>query len=408
MRKFLMIASAAAMAVSMPAVAKEKGGGGGKPEKHQGGGHGGGGHGGGGQGGGGGKEHKEHRGGGGGGGGWERHGVGGGDRHFEHARKNSEKRFEERRKWAEKRHEERGKRFEDDRKHAEKRFEERRKFAEKRREAREKRFEQREKWAEKAEKRQEKAWKQEAKRERFVSGEDRREFRRMRGEDRRLDGYDHRYQQRYADNFGGACPPGLAKKNNGCLPPGQAKKMYNGARYFSAGQVLPLEYYSDYNIPSQYQSWYQDSPEHYYRYDDGGYIYQVDRQSNLIESLIPLLGGGFGVGQLLPAGFDAYNLPMQYRDDYQDSDEAYYRYGDDAIYQVDPQTNMIESIVALLAGDLNVGSLLPSGYDTYNLPMEYRDQYVDDEDSMYRYADGNIYEVDPQTQIIEQIVASLV
>lgn len=25
------------------------------------------------------------------------------------------------------------------------------------------------------------------------------------------------------------CPPGLAKKHNGCLPPGQAKKMYRDA-----------------------------------------------------------------------------------------------------------------------------------------------------------------------------------
>ena len=25
----------------------------------------------------------------------------------------------------------------------------------------------------------------------------------------------------------GGCPPGLAKKNNGCLPPGQAKKRYS-------------------------------------------------------------------------------------------------------------------------------------------------------------------------------------
>jgi Ni/Co efflux regulator RcnB len=31
----------------------------------------------------------------------------------------------------------------------------------------------------------------------------------------------------------GGCPPGLAKKENGCLPPGQAKKRY------SVGQVLP-------------------------------------------------------------------------------------------------------------------------------------------------------------------------
>jgi len=31
----------------------------------------------------------------------------------------------------------------------------------------------------------------------------------------------------------GNCPPGLAKKNNGCLPPGQAKKMW------AVGQPLP-------------------------------------------------------------------------------------------------------------------------------------------------------------------------
>lgn len=27
----------------------------------------------------------------------------------------------------------------------------------------------------------------------------------------------------------GGCPPGLAKKHNGCLPPGQAKKVYRDA-----------------------------------------------------------------------------------------------------------------------------------------------------------------------------------
>jgi hypothetical protein len=29
---------------------------------------------------------------------------------------------------------------------------------------------------------------------------------------------------------GGKCPPGLAKKNNGCMPPGQAKKWKKGYR----------------------------------------------------------------------------------------------------------------------------------------------------------------------------------
>lgn len=39
------------------------------------------------------------------------------------------------------------------------------------------------------------------------------------------------YQPLYA---AGNCPPGLAKKNNGCLPPGQAKKLW------TVGQVLPV------------------------------------------------------------------------------------------------------------------------------------------------------------------------
>lgn len=33
----------------------------------------------------------------------------------------------------------------------------------------------------------------------------------------------------YTEEFrGGHCPPGLAKKNNGCMPPGQAKKWQRG------------------------------------------------------------------------------------------------------------------------------------------------------------------------------------
>lgn len=41
----------------------------------------------------------------------------------------------------------------------------------------------------------------------------------------------HRY---WVETYGrGKCPPGLAKKGNGCLPPGQAKKRY------AVGHVLP-------------------------------------------------------------------------------------------------------------------------------------------------------------------------
>ena len=40
------------------------------------------------------------------------------------------------------------------------------------------------------------------------------------------------YRNEYA---AGRCPPGLAKKNNGCLPPGQAKRMWN------MGEPLPRQ-----------------------------------------------------------------------------------------------------------------------------------------------------------------------
>ncbi len=114
------------------------------------------------------------------------------------------------------------------------------------------------------------------------------------------------------------------------------------------------------------------------------------------------------MGQPLPAGYDVYNVPMQYRDTWYDNDESLYRYGDNAIYRVDSDSGMIDGIVALLAGDLNVGQALPSGYDAYNLPLDYRDEYRDDDDHLYRYADGNIYQVDAKTQMIQAIVEMLV
>ena len=69
----------------------------------------------------------------------------------------------------------------------------------------------------------------------------RKDDRKERREDVRVGGYfddRHRTEARsyYTQNYGDArgCPPGLAKKNNGCLPPGQAKK-------YSVGQPLPRE-----------------------------------------------------------------------------------------------------------------------------------------------------------------------
>jgi hypothetical protein len=216
-----------------------------------------------------------------------------------------------------------------------------------------------------------------------------------------IDPRSYRDGDRRTASYGGDCPPGLAKKNNGCMAPGQAKKS------FGLGDRVQQAWFGGYNVPAQYSAFYQDTPDSYYRYGDEGYIYRVDSQTDLVSGLVPLLGGGFSVGQPLPAGYDVYNVPYQYRDDYYDTDESYYRYGDDAIYEVDPQSGVIESIVALLAGDMNVGQALPSGYDAYNVPLDYRDEYQDTDESMYRYADGNIYQVDTKTQIIQAIVEML-
>jgi hypothetical protein len=232
------------------------------------------------------------------------------------------------------------------------------------------------------------------------AGEDRRDFRRIgreREDYRSLSDY-RPGEPRFAgyDRF---CPPGLARKGNGCLPPGQAKKL------FARGQRIERNWFDGYRVPAAYQGFYQDSPDYYYSYDDSGYIYRADRGSDLISAIIPLFGGGFGIGQPLPAGYDAYNVPMQYRDDYYDTDDSLYRYGDNAIYRVDNQSGMIEGIVALLGGGgLNVGQELPDGYDAYNLPMDYRDEYQDGDEYNYRYADGNIYQVDTKTQIIQAIM----
>ncbi|MGZ8346953.1 MAG: hypothetical protein ACXWUP_07580, partial [Allosphingosinicella sp.] len=178
--------------------------------------------------------------------------------------------------------------------------------------------------------------------------------------------------------YGRNCPPGLAKKRNGCLPPGQARKSIRLGDRFEPARHRAMA------LPARHRDLYYDTPAYNYRYGDEGYIYRVDSGTNMISGLIPLLGGGFAVGQAMPAGYDVYNLPIQYRDTWQDSDDAYYRYGDNGIYQVDPQSGTIEGIVALLAGDMSVGESLPTGYDAYNVPLPYRDRYSDDDDHLYR------------------------
>ncbi|MDQ3078720.1 MAG: hypothetical protein M3R03_01815 [Pseudomonadota bacterium] len=241
-----------------------------------------------------------------------------------------------------------------------------------------------------------------------AKGRDKREARAMRDLDRRDDRV-RNDDRRFADNgsgrdFGGFndnCPPGLAKKNNGCLPPGQAKKMIGASLPASLGSRM---------LQGPLSQWYRDNDQYMYR-NDGDYIYRVNRQGGLIDALFPFQDRDYSyynVGTAYPADYNFYNVPQQYQSFYADNNDFNYRYGDGAIYQVDRSNNTISSIVALLAGDLGVGQQLPSTYSTYNVPMAYRDRYYDTPDAQYRYNDGYIYRADPKTQLITAVIDALV
>ena len=216
--------------------------------------------------------------------------------------------------------------------------------------------------------------------------------------DRRYAGFNSgRGYTGYADN----CPPGLAKKNNGCLPPGQAKKFI--------GAALPV-YLGSQMLDGPFRQWYQDNDQYTYR-GDGDYIYRVNRQGGLVDALFPYQDRDYSyydVGSAYPADYNFYNVPQQYQSYYPDGNDYNYRYGDGAIYQVNRSDNMISSIVALLAGDLGVGQQLPADYGVYNVPMAYRDRYYDTPEASYRYNDGYIYQADPKTQLITAVIDALV
>lgn len=96
--------------------------------------------------------------------------------------------------------------------------------------------------------------------------------------------FDRQRQVFGADRFAQrarGCPPGLARKNNGCLPPGQARRL-------GVGDRLP-SYLSGYNIPVRYQDRYRDGRDYSYRYDDDQ-IYRVNRRSGVIDEIISVLG----------------------------------------------------------------------------------------------------------------------
>lgn len=134
---------------------------------------------------------------------------------------------------------------------------------------------QEEKYEKRAEKREEKSEKHAAKRQRediragsYFNDQDRMHARQY-------------YAQQYGD--GRRCPPGLAKKNNGCMPPGQARR-------WAVGQPVPRDVVF-YSVPQPLMVQLPPAP-YGYRYGRiGNDIVLVQQQNNLIvDIIIGLLG----------------------------------------------------------------------------------------------------------------------
>ena len=226
---------------------------------------------------------------------------------------------------------------------------------------------------------------------------------RVRGDNDRVRVRDFdRFQARFADNRAlgliDGCPPGLAKKNNGCLPPGQAKKL--------VGTVIPTALRSSF-LPDPLRNYWSDNDDYYYRYNKDGYLYQVNRDNNLIASLLPLFGGGYTLGQTFPYQSSAYYMPSYYQPFYQDTADSWYRYNDGYVYAIDPYSGMIDNIIPTYDYGYGVGQMLPTSYSYYNLPYPYRSHYTDNDDYYYRYAPGSIYQVDRDSQLISAVVSLL-
>ncbi|MBV7264887.1 hypothetical protein [Erythrobacter ani] len=190
------------------------------------------------------------------------------------------------------------------------------------------------------------------------------------------------------DTFGtrtrviGGCPPGLAKKRNGCLPPGQARQSFR--RY----------------DPGFFGLFGADAGR--FLYNDG---YLLRYRADGLAGFVPLLAGALGIGNVWPSDYEARRLPRYYEDFYGFDDPRGYRYADNVIYRVDPETAAITSVAALLTGDdIIVGQPMPRGYDVYNVPYAYRDRYYDRPGARYRYADGYIYEIDPETALVASAI----
>lgn len=183
------------------------------------------------------------------------------------------------------------------------------------------------------------------------------------------------------------CPPGLAWRDNGCLPPGQARRIAREQERRAR------------------EDWWWSTRNDDWRYYNGYAYREEPRDNGLAAVFIPLLAGALGIDNVWPTSYAYEPAPRYYSSYYRLDDRRDYRYADGVIYGLDRRTNRIETVSALLVGDpWTVGQRMPTGYDVYNVPYDYRGRYRDRDDRWYRYSDGYVYEVDPTTRLVQSVI----
>ncbi|MEO7727690.1 MAG: hypothetical protein ABIS45_10595 [Burkholderiales bacterium] len=109
------------------------------------------------------------------------------------------------------------------------------------------------------------------------------------GDDREVKHFDDRHREHvreyYGEQFrGGRCPPGLAKKHNGCMPPGQAKK-------WVVGRPLPRDVVY-YEVPQPLVARIGPPPSGYRYVRVASDILMIAIGTKLVVDAIQNLGGG--------------------------------------------------------------------------------------------------------------------
>jgi hypothetical protein len=186
------------------------------------------------------------------------------------------------------------------------------------------------------------------------------------------------------------CPPGLTK-TGGCEPWGKTRGHSQATDGSPTKTISPLAFGLSGFAPGHYL--YRD-----------GYLMQLANPTNGdrgIAGYIPLLGGALAAGNIWPGSYGSGAVPAYLVDYYNLGSPGSYRYADNTLYRVDPQSGTIQTVAALLTDDaFEIGQPMPAGYDVYNVPHPLCDRYPDSAEADYRYSDGYVYRIDPATRLV--------